>query len=169
MNPAHVKMATHGFVYVQTAMQNCVFTRMSRDSFLAVGVWPFNGDLILHNCKTPISKSFCPASMDNFQALTNTFEDAGELTDAVLVGNFPSLAGVNTPKDKLFFADSVRCWLLIHPYQIAKQVDYKKTRDESLERATKRVDSRKRKLGEIAELPLTSNKRLKLVLYGTKI
>lgn len=165
MNPQHVRLAKYGLLRVLMALQNSLRPHMIRESFQVVGVWPFSLDRTLSNCKTPIRVNDKANIESQLEALTDNFEENGEISDFDLQNTFgiaPTFPFAKS-KDALVLSRR-RAVQLTHPKIVEKQQKYYRDRD-----AKKVVKAGKRGAKRIANniedvMEVQVSKKLKLTL-----
>jgi hypothetical protein len=85
MSPSHVQLAKLGLLRVRLALQKSMRPHMITVSFLITGIYPFSLPVILNNWKSKLSLEESTLVGNSLEALTDLFEEQGELFDADLI------------------------------------------------------------------------------------
>jgi hypothetical protein len=137
MTYPHKKMLRMGLLRIQKVLQLTLRQDIVQESFSKTGMYPFNLDKILDECKSKLNDEQRDIIKDKLPGLVDIFELEGHISDASLIksGILPTVNSAK-PKDQLTLS-SQRAVLLSHAKSVAL------LKDASIKAAEKKEKGKK--------------------------
>lgn len=155
----HLKQAKYGLLRVQLVLQMTWKSHMIRESFEAIGMWPFSVGKVLGNCLSQFPEDEVVKTKSNLDLLTNALVQKGEITDDELVNvhKFNTCAK-HKSKDKLVIYRR-RALLITHPSVVQAY-----RQDKEVKAQEKEVKADKKRKRDAPKIDIQVGKRHRLVL-----
>lgn len=119
----HCKMAKDGIIAIQHSFAKSVVRSTIRDSWADIGVYPYDLNTIMDQCKTPTTKEERSIISAALPELAKKFSEDGELADEYL--NLPGIDIENPSQKDHLVQYRRRSIILTHPKVLAESVRVK--------------------------------------------